>query len=193
MKVLMITPGWPNKSNPNSSPFIVNQYNSLVRKGIDVDLFNFKSNRNPLNYMIAWVKIRMILRKKSYDLIHAQWGHSALLVLNTSLPLVITFRGMDLEGIVNKYGNYAIYSKLLTRISRFVSNFADEIIVVSQSLGNKLPTKNYTILPSGVDLSLFKPLDKSNSRSALGLPQNKILGDYGTIRSALEISQKRFA
>ena len=127
MKVLMITPGWPNKSNPNSSPFIVNQYNSLVRKGIDVDLFNFKSNRNPLNYMIAWVKIRMILRKKSYDLIHAQWGHSALLVLNTSLPLVITFRGMDLEGIVNKYGNYAIYSKLLTRISRFVSNFADEI------------------------------------------------------------------
>jgi len=171
----MITPGWPTKSNPNSSPFIVRQYESLIKHGIDVTVFNFKGNKNPANYILALAKIQIILRRNNYDLIHAQWGHTALLTLNTQLPLVVTYRGMDLEGIINKNGKYSIYGKFLTRISKFTSTIADEVIVVSKSLGNKLSRQDYTILPSGIDLNLFKPLNKSECRTTLKLPQNKKL------------------
>lgn len=175
MKILMITPGWPDKSNPYSSPFIFRQYQSLIKHGIDVSIFNFKGNKNPINYALAWIKIRLLLRKNAYDLVHAQWGHTAMLVFNTKLPLIITYRGMDLEGIVNKKGKYSLYGKFLTVISKFTSKIADEVIVVSKSLGNKLSRQDYTILPSGIDLELFKPLDKLECRTNLKLPQDKKL------------------
>ena len=63
MKVLMITPGWPTKSNPTSSPFIVRQYNSLLKHGISVDIFNFEGNRNQINYLLAWIKLERIMKK----------------------------------------------------------------------------------------------------------------------------------
>ena len=175
MKVLMITPGWPSKSNPNSSPFIFRQYESLIKHGIDVTIFNFKGNKNPVNYILALAKIQILLRRNTYDLIHAQWGHTALLTLNTKLPLVVTYRGMDLEGIINKNGKYSIYGKFLTWISKFTATIADEVIVVSKSLGNKLSRQDYTILPSGINLELFKPLNKFECRRTLNLPHNKKL------------------
>ena len=173
MKVLMLTTGWPNPKNPNSSPFIYRQYEFLKRHGIEVDVFHLQSNHNPINYLIGWIKVRKLIWDNSYDVVHAQWGHSATLAIPTKLPLVITFRGMDLEGIVNKNGNYSIYGKLLITVSKFASKFADEIVVVSKRLGDKLKNTNYKILPSGIDLNLFKPLDKLDCRKKLGLPYNK--------------------
>jgi len=175
MKVLMITPGWPTKSNPTSSPFIVRQYNSLLKHGISVDIFNFEGNRNPINYLLAWIKLERIMKQTSYDLIHAQWGHSAFLVFSKSIPLVITYRGMDLEGIINSKGKYTLSGKILQMISKWNAKFADEIIVVSKSLGEKLKRKDYTILPSGLDLKTFTPIDKSQARKKLELPETKKL------------------
>lgn len=175
MKVLMLTTGWPTQKNPNSSPFIYRQYIFLKKHGVDVDVFHLQSNHNPFNYLMGWIKVRKLIWKNSYNIIHAQWGHSATLAIPTKLPLVITFRGMDLEGIVNKKGNYSIYGKLLITISKFTSYFANEIVVVSKNLGDKLKDKNYKILPSGINLDLFKPLDKLECRKKLGLPDNKKL------------------
>ena len=66
---------------------------------------------------------------------------------------------MDLEGIINKNGNCSIYGRILIAVSKFTSQFADEILVVSKSLGDKLKDKSYKVLPSGIDLDLFKPKD----------------------------------
>ena len=175
MKVLMLTTGWPNPKNPNSSPFIYRQYQFLKKHGIEVDVFHLQSNHNPINYLIGWLKVRKLIWKNTYNIVHAQWGHSATLAVPTKLPLVITFRGMDLEGIINKNGDYSIYGKLLVFVSKLASRFADEIVVVSKNLGDKLSNKNYTILPSGIDLDLFKPQDKFECRKKLGLPTNKKL------------------
>ena len=171
----MLTTGWPTQTNPNSSPFIYRQYEFLKKHGIEVDVFHLQSNHNPVNYLKGWIKVRKLIWNHSYNVIHAQWGHSATLAIPTKLPLIITFRGMDLEGIINKNGNCSIYGRILIAVSKFTSQFADEILVVSKSLGDKLKDKSYKVLPSGIDLDLFKPLDKLDCRKKLGLPYNKKL------------------
>ena len=47
----MLTTGWPNPKNPNSSPFIYRQYQFLKKHGIEVDVFHLQSNHNPINYL----------------------------------------------------------------------------------------------------------------------------------------------
>ena len=169
----MITPGWPTKDQPYSSPFIVRQYSSLKNHDIDVDLFHFQGNQNPINYIKAWMQIKKILRNTNYDIIHAQWGHSALLTLSSKIPLIITYRGMDLEGIVKENGKYSFMGKLLIFLSKITSKYAQEIIVVSKSLGDKLSRKDYHIIPSGIDLCSFTPIDKLTARKTLNLTLDK--------------------
>jgi hypothetical protein len=53
--------------------------------------------------------------------------------------------------------------------SRCVSLFADHVIVVSEHLAKTLPPQvRYDVIPSGVDLSVFKPIDKRHARTQLG-------------------------
>ena len=77
--------------------------------GVDLEVFAFKGGKNPYNYVRAWARLRRRLRKRSFDLLHAQFGQSGLLAFPKRVPLVVTFRGSDVLGIV-KDGN-GQYSK----------------------------------------------------------------------------------
>ena len=78
LRVLMVTCEWPTTSNnPHAVPFIVRQVEFLRRAGAAVDVFPFRGARKPLNYLRAWYQVQQKLRRKSYDVIHAQWGQSA--------------------------------------------------------------------------------------------------------------------
>jgi teichuronic acid biosynthesis glycosyltransferase TuaC len=106
IRILMITSEWPTCDRPDSAPFIVRQANFLRSAGLTVDVFASKGRKKPFNYLRAWFQVRRKLRRDSYDLVHAQWGQSGLLAIPKHCALVITFRGSDLEGIVNSKGRY---------------------------------------------------------------------------------------
>ena len=75
----------------------------------------------------------------SYDLVHAQFGQSGLTALPKRVPLVVTFRGDDLEGIIGENGRYVPAGWLLRMISRTVARQADASIVVSEHMKRHLP------------------------------------------------------
>jgi len=158
---------------PYCVPFIVRQVKFLRKSGIHVDVFHFRGRKNPLNYARAKIALYRYCNGKSYDLVHAQWGQSAFLAIPRKLPLVITYRGTDLEGLPDKNGHDSQYGKLLSLGSRVVSRFANQIILVSDNLGRKLPTCTFHVIPSGIDLSLFKPMDRGKIRNQLGYQQNQ--------------------
>lgn len=189
----MITSEWPSAEHPYAVPFIVRQVDFLRKAGVDVDVFHFRGGKKPLNYLKAWRMVRRKLSRHRYDLVHAQWGQSALLALPKRLPLVVTYRGSDLEGIVGPNGRYLLVGKVLKFISVSVSLLADEIIVVSEHLGRKLPGRRYHVIPSGVDLSLFRPTDRNEARILLKLPlERKIVffgGDPSVARKRYELAQ----
>lgn len=190
MRVLMITSEWPSPQAPYAVPFVVRQVEFLRKAGLDVDVFHFRGAANPLNYLRAWFKIQKRLTKDKYDVVHAQWGQSALLALPKRLPLVVTFRGSDVQGIVRANGCYSFSGKILEILSRAISLIADEVIVVSEHLARKLSKKTFHLIPSGLDLSLFRPVPQVDARRLLGLSLTSKIVLFGgdTIRG-----EKRFS
>lgn len=172
VRVLMITSEWPTPARPHDVPFIVRQVNFLRKAGVDLDLFPFRGGKNPLNYARAWRQVRQVIKANTYDLIHVQWGQSGLLALPkpNRLPLVVTFRGDDLEGIIGGSGRKNLPGWILQVLSsQVVARAADQVILVSESLAQKIPTRSYHIIPSGLDLSLFKPVPQEAARKKLAL------------------------
>lgn len=171
LKVLFVTTEWQTKEHPGHVPFLVQYAHSLRNQGVEVEVFHFHGRSNPLNYLQAWFTVRKLPSWSQADIIHAQWGQSAFLALFSRKPLVITFHGSDLQGIVGRGGNYTLKGKLLVRFNRWMARKAQVCIAVSERLKQLLPTshRSVEVIPMGIDLDLFKPMDKLTCRRALGL------------------------
>src|SRR3954463_14752962 len=194
IRVLMVTSDWLWNSWGGPAVFIARQVEFLRREGIEVDLFPFKGSRHPANYLAAWKEVQRRVRRGGYDLVHAQFGQSGLTALPSRVPLVVTFRGDDLEGIIGENGRYIAAGRLLQFLSRCVARRADAAIVVSEHMKRHLPdTVPAHVLPSGIDLELFRPEPRLEARRRLGLPEDGRLvlfvGNPGLARKRFELAQ----
>ena len=196
LRVLMITSGWPTPGQPQTTHFVKRQAEFVRAAGVEVDVFHFRGVRKLLNYIVAWVKVRRRLRRGAYDLVHAQFGQSGLLALPRTAPLVVTYRGSDLLGIVGADGRYLRIGKLLTGIARFVARRADAVILVSEHMRAALPpgVPVDLVLPSGIDLELFRPVPAAEARQRLGLPAERHLvlfaGNPAQARKRYDLAQR---
>ena len=176
LRVLMITSAWPQPGRPQTTHFIKRQAEFLQKAGVDVDVFHFQGSRQPVNYVRAWARVRPRLRPERYDLVHGQFGQSGLLALPKRMPLVVTLRGSDLLGIVGPGGRHTRQGRLLQSLTRFVVRRADAVVMVSEHMRAHLPEGVVAmVLPSGLDLELFRPTPRAEARQRLGLPQDRRL------------------
>ena len=193
LRILMVTCEWPRASWGGTAHFIVRQAEFLRRAGVDVDVFEFRSGKMPHRYARAWLEVRRRLRKGSYDAVHAQFGQSGLVALPATRPLVVTFRGDDVEGeLSDAHGKHTVAGRVMPMVSRFVARRADAIIVVSPHLGEHLGPVSAPIhvIPSGLNLELFRPIPKEQALQALGLsPDRRRVLFVGSP----EMARKRFA
>jgi glycosyltransferase involved in cell wall biosynthesis len=198
IRVLMVTSDWLWNSWGGPAVFIARQAEFLRREGVEVDLFPFRGARQPGNYAAAWQEVQRRLDTGSYDLVHAQFGQSGLTALPKRLPLVVTFRGDDLEGIIGENGRYIPAGWLLRMISRTVARHADASIVVSEHMKRHLPRSvEAYVLPSGIDFNLFRPEPQEEARRKLGLPAAERLilfvGDPALARKRYGLAQEAVA
>lgn len=186
----MVTSEWPSDEIPERAPFLVQQVLSLKAAGVKVDVFPFQGNMNPFSYLREWLRFRRSYDFNKYDLVHVQFGQSSLVALPSRVPVVITYHGSDLQGIVNQKGAYRFIGKVLSWWSKFVSRFGDKVILVSSHLNKYLPAEiEAEIIPCGIDLEQFKPANKNKSRNQLKLPTDKYVVLFGANPSRPE---KRF-
>ena len=177
IRVLMITCEWPTPDRPGrTSTFIKRQAEFLQAAGVAVDVFHFTSAMRPSNYLRAWFRARRRMARNHYDLVHAQFGQSGLVALPKRLPLVVTFRGDDLQGIVGRGLRITPAGKVLRTLSRAVARAADACIVVSEHMKQFLPPSVPThVIPSGIDFEQFRPIPRERARAHLGLPLDRRL------------------
>lgn len=170
LRVLMVTSEWPALGYVTTN-FIKRQAEFLQAAGVDVEVFAFRGSRNPYNYAAAWARLRPRLHPGRYDLVHAQFGQSGILALPKRLPLVVTFRGSDLLGIVgDRTRRHTMVGRVLQQASRLVARHADAVILVSDHMREHLKTNAPVhVVPSGLDLDLFRPIPSEDARRQLGM------------------------
>ena len=194
LRVLMITSEWA--SDPaHTAHFIARQVRFLQAAGVDVDVFSFRGGGRPLRYLAAWARLQLRLVRQRYDIIHAQFGQSGLLALPKRLPLVVTFRGDDLFGILGKGGRPTPAGRLLQWLSRRVARRADAAILVSEHLKEYLSqSAPVHIVPSGLDLDVFRCIPQEEACRHLGLSPDRrrvlFVGDPGDPRKRYDLARQ---
>jgi len=97
------------------------------------------------------------------------------MALPTRLPLVVTFRGGEGEGIVGDDGRYTFSGWVLRMVSSFVARRADELVIVSSHMRRYLPPRRVHVIPSGLDFSRLPLVPQQEARRQLHLSSTKRL------------------
>src|SRR5690625_1646245 len=154
MNILFVSSGNSGKV----SPIVKKQGESLLREGKQIHFFLIHG-KGFLGYLKNVYNLRQVIRKKQVDLIHAHYSLTAFVVSLTMFkPLVVSLMGSDLE-----------MNKIFIVSIRFLSRYYwAHTIVKSNEMKNKLNVKNVSIIPNGVDINQFKPLESNSCKKKLG-------------------------
>ena len=187
----MVTTEWPSESRPFAAPFVKRQKGKLEELGAEIDVYEFVGGGNPKNYLRARNEVQKLIKTNKYQLAHAQWGQSVIPLLPKRIPIVITYRGDDLEGVYsNTRGDYGLKSAVLKAVGRFVARFADHTMVVSSHMLKLFkPRTAVDVIPSGIDFTKMPNKTKAQLREELGLPQDKKIIIFP---SSPEVKRKNF-
>lgn len=172
MKILIVC----SRNSGKIAPFILEQGESLLRLGVEVDYYPIVGK----GFMGYWKSRKSFLHKIKIfqpDIIHAHYGLSGLLANSQrKIPVVTTYHGSD----INTSGVY-----ILSRLNMVLSSHS--IFVSNENRLKSGLSKNFTLLPCGVDTKIFVPGLKGESRKLLGLEKNQKLVLFS---SAFDIAVK---
>jgi teichuronic acid biosynthesis glycosyltransferase TuaC len=184
MHVLTVTSMYPTKERPNYGIFVADQVSALRALGIDVDVLCIAPQETRLNYGLMLLPIVRRLRATRYDVVHTHHTYSLLLVdlarklARSSVPVVLTNHEGEALDAERRTRTWHPTSRLRHSVwlKRVAARRADLTIFVSPQVAAAIaPAIPHQIMPCGVNLELFKPLDKSQCRTELGLAQDAVV------------------
>ena len=172
--VLVVTNLWPSEADPGYGSFVQAQMESLRPLGVEFDVLFIQGRVSRWNYVRAIAELRRRLKAKPYDLIHAHFGLSAWVArCQFRVPVVVSFMGDDILGRFKRSGRISIYGRFLQASSFLLARMVSAVIVKSREMKSKLRLASAHVIPNGVDLNLFRPMDQGESRRTLGLDPRK--------------------
>lgn len=147
---------------------------SLRPLGVEYDVLFIYGRESRWNYARAIGEMRRRLGARRYDLIHAHFGLSGWVArCQFQVPVVVSFHGDDVLGKFHRDGRITLYGRLLRVSSLILSRLVSANIVQSVQMQSQLRLSPAKVIPCGVDLNLFRPLDRIEVRRSLGLDLQK--------------------
>jgi teichuronic acid biosynthesis glycosyltransferase TuaC len=176
MRILAVTNMYPTPQAIASGTFVEQQIKGLRQIGLEVDVtFVDRLQKGMLVYLGLGRQIHARIEHFKPDVIHVMYGGvmaNQVTKCVNDRPTVVTFHGSDLLGerlsgplrkLISGYGVWA---------SCRAARRAKGIVVVSKILEDALPEDvnrfMIRIIPCGIDLERFKPLDQQTCRDRLG-------------------------
>jgi glycosyltransferase involved in cell wall biosynthesis len=163
VRVLVVTSLYPTAEHPERGRFVADQVESLRRiDGVEVEVFRFEPGG--ASFVTAARDLRRRHGGEHFDVVHAHHGLGGWTAraLGGGAPLVVTFHGTDLE------------HRIVGRMSQALARIATLPATVSTNLARRrLPgagrTQPVAVLPVGIDLDRFRPIERAAARAELGL------------------------
>lgn len=168
MRVLVIMNFGADPATPQRGRWVIDQVEALREGGLDVELFSFRPGKD--QYLPATRKIRQLVRRGDYDLVHAHYGLAGWCAqVAGARPLVVTFHGTDVRHRI-----VGPLSRALTRKVALVAG-ASRALFEEEAGRPGLPLRpgRSAVLPCGADLSRFGPIDRGEARQRLGLDPDR--------------------
>ncbi|HEV3311086.1 MAG TPA: glycosyltransferase family 4 protein [Chloroflexota bacterium] len=165
MRILAVTNMFPTEKSPQFGIFVDEQANSIRALGHDVDILFFNAREGRLRhkaYVLGFPRLWRTLARNRYDVIHAHYVFSGMIArAQRSAPLVLTHHGPEL------------LDPWQGPICRITRSWADHTIVVAPWMVPELGLSDVHVVPCGVDFALFKPVERQEARTSLGLDTEK--------------------
>jgi glycosyltransferase involved in cell wall biosynthesis len=169
--VLMVNPVLPTPERPSSTAFIARQIESIRAAGVEVDVLEISGVRR-LKYLQCLPRFHALAG--SADLVHAHYGYHAWLArTRPDKPLVVTYMGDDLLGTPDASGRATPFSRLAVRANRWLGRFVDAVIVQSIEMAEIIAPLPVRMLPYGIDVAAFRPLERAAARAELGWDERR--------------------
>ncbi len=163
MRVLVVTNFEPDPSAPQRGRWVLDQIDGVRQLGIDVDLFSFPPGKG--EYLPATRRLRGLLRRERFDLVHAHYGLPGWCAqLAGADPLVVTFHGTDV-----RHGIVGPMSRRLAWRADLVAGVSRALFAPEDGRPGLPAVPGSAVLPCGPDLGRFRPLPRAEARQSLGL------------------------
>lgn len=140
-------------------PFVTEQGRSLQAAGCEVEYFLIQGN-----YLRAVRMLKKKIREVQPDIVHAHFGLSCVTAeLQSLCPVVSTFHN-------GEWHNWWV-----NLLSSLMALRAKHLVYVAPHIRDKMFFKHphYTILPCGVSMDDFKPMDYEEARRVLSFDTDK--------------------
>jgi teichuronic acid biosynthesis glycosyltransferase TuaC len=173
MRILFVVPGDPADGPGTNMIFVRRQAESLQKEGLEVDSFYLRSRTSPRVLAREFRRFKIEMKRVDPAVVHAHYGTMTALFAALGAgrrPLVITYRGSDLNGSLRVSRFRSALGRLMSQVAALR---AARIVCVSRGLQQCLwwRRQRVTVLPSGVDSEVFRPEARATARARLGWPE----------------------
>jgi glycosyltransferase involved in cell wall biosynthesis len=142
---------------------------ALRSRGVEVEEFFVESRTSPVALWRDRCRLRSMVRNGGFDALHAQYGAVNGFLCTAAvgrLPFVLSLRGSDLNRVPSMN---PLRNQLTRLLSQLAAWRADAVICVSEALSEQLwcDRRKVQVIPTGVDLEVFRPSGRSQARREL--------------------------
>ncbi len=173
-RILVVTNMWPTQSDPSYGSFVKEQMESLRPLGVEFEVLFIDGRASKWNYLRGIRQLHKQLRTTEFDLIHAHFGLAGWVArFQLRVPLVITFHGDDVLGRPRRDGRITPMGRFFQITSFLLARLASAVIVQSREMRRLLRLDSAEVIPCGIDLELFRLMDRDEARRLAGLDPSK--------------------
>ena len=190
LRVLVVTNLWPTPADPSYGAAIKAQMDSLRPFGVEYDVVFVNGRESLVNYLRGVFAVRRRVGAGQYDLIHAHFGLSGWVArFQWRVPVVVKFMGDDVLGKFDRCGRVTLRGRIFQVSSFVLARCVAGVIVMSEPMKRRLRCAKARVVWTGVNLDLFRPLDRAQACDTLALDPTKkyVLFPYNPTRA-----EKRF-